>query len=426
VAIFLALAGTAIAQADKKQLELEPLVREALARNPEILSAQKRYEAANQRPVQESALPDPMFSAGWASVGNPLPGAGLGTEPVANIGAMVSQPLPYPGKRRLKAEAAEKEAAVEFQNYQAVQLNVVSRLKQAYYRLQHAWSMGRVLDRNRDVLTGILRVTEARYQVGRGMQQDVLKAQTQLSLLEARRLQLEREKRAREAEINSLLARPVGSPLAPPPEPQVHPGMHGTLDAVLAATQKNSPMIKRDQHEIEKSETGVRLARRDYFPDFTVNAGYYNMGAMPSMYEFRVDMNIPLRTRKRRAAVAEQQYTVEQARRSYAADAQSIAARIQDDWQMAETALKLVDLYDKTVLPQAYLTLQSSLASYQTGGVDFLSVLSNFAMVLEYEMNRHEEMQNYHVAESRIEEMAGISLDTLPMVPVAAAPEVNK
>ena len=419
LAAFLLVAGTALAQTERK-LEIDPLVRELLARNPEVLAAQKRYEAARQRPVQDGALPDPRFSVGWNSSGNPLPGAGLGTEPVANIGAMVSQQIPYPGKRRLRAESAGKEALVEFENYQSVQLSAISRLKQAYYRLQHAQAMGRVLDKNRDLLTAILRVSESRYQAGRGMQQDVLKAQTQISLLEVRRLQIEREQKARTAEINSLLARPVASPLPPAPEPLTHPGMHGSLEQLLRAAVENSPAVRRDQREIERSETAVRLARKEYFPDFTLNGGYYNMGSMPAMYMVRMDLNVPLQLRKRRAAVTQQQAGVEQARSTYAADEQTIAARIQDEWQSAETALKLSNLYDTTVLPQAYLTLQSSLAGYETGGVDFLSVLSNFGMVLEYEMNRHEEMQNYHLAETRMEELAGISLDELPITPVQA------
>ncbi len=103
-AVFLAFAGSAVAQAEGK-LDLSQLVREALERNPEILAAQKKYEAARQRPAQEGALPDPMFSAGWNSSGNPLPGAGLGTEPVANIGAMLSQPLPAPANDASRARS---------------------------------------------------------------------------------------------------------------------------------------------------------------------------------------------------------------------------------------------------------------------------------------------------------------------------------
>src|SRR5690348_10760378 len=97
------LASGALAQARLNQNEL---VAEALLRNPEILAAQKKYEAARQRPAQERTLPDPMISMGWNASGNPLPGAGLGTEPVANIGAMVSQQLPDPSKLRLRAAVA--------------------------------------------------------------------------------------------------------------------------------------------------------------------------------------------------------------------------------------------------------------------------------------------------------------------------------
>src|SRR6185503_4051463 len=80
------------------RVALPDLVAEALAKNPEIVTAQKRYDAARQRPVQERSLPDPMVSMGYNASGNPLPGAGLGAEPTANLGFMVSQELPYPGK----------------------------------------------------------------------------------------------------------------------------------------------------------------------------------------------------------------------------------------------------------------------------------------------------------------------------------------
>jgi hypothetical protein len=76
--IWLAAAAVAAAQ---ESVRLENLVSEALANNREILAAQKSYEAARQRPSQASSLPDPMFSPGWTSNGNPLPGAQLGTSP---------------------------------------------------------------------------------------------------------------------------------------------------------------------------------------------------------------------------------------------------------------------------------------------------------------------------------------------------------
>src|SRR5260370_42586198 len=96
---FVALAALAFippAGAQEKRLELQGLIDEARRGNPEILAAQKRYEASRQRPRQESSLPDPTLSVGYASNGNPLPGAGLGTQPTSNIGFSFTQEFPYP------------------------------------------------------------------------------------------------------------------------------------------------------------------------------------------------------------------------------------------------------------------------------------------------------------------------------------------
>ena len=77
---------------------------------------------------------------------------------------------------------------------------------------------------------------------------------------------------------------------------------------------------------------------------------------------------------------------------------------------MAATSSRLALLYRETVLPQARLALESSLASYQTGAIDFLSVLTNFTMVLDYEMTYYEELSEFHRAISRLEEMTGTPL----------------
>ena len=148
-AAYLVLLWPAIVAAQPTHLEMKELVDEALRRNPEVLAAQKRYEAARQKPAQEGSLPDPMVSVGWNSSGNPLPGAGLGVEPVANVGLMATQELPYPGKLRLRSDIASKEAGAEAQQYRAAQLNLISRVKQAFYRLQHAEVMLGIIDANR-------------------------------------------------------------------------------------------------------------------------------------------------------------------------------------------------------------------------------------------------------------------------------------
>jgi outer membrane protein TolC len=397
------------AQPAEQRLDIRALVAEAVLRNPEILAAQKRYEAAGQRPAQERSLPDPMLSFGWNSSGNPLPGAGLGTSPTANIGVMASQELPYPGKLRLRGEIAAREAQAEAEQYRAAVLSVVSRLEQAYFRLQHAYAMQAILSRSGDQLRSLLRATEARYSVGRAPQSDVLRAQTQLTLLETRLVQIEREKQTRTAEINSLLNRASMSELPPPVEPHMEP-LAFTASELLAKARDAAPMLGRDQRMIERAGSALNLARKDRYPDFVINGGYFNMGSMPPMYMFRTDVRIPIHGAKTRADLTARSFEVVLAQRSYEASARWLEYRIRDEYSAAETALKLATLYSQTVLPQARLTIESSLAAYEAGTTDFVAVLNNQIAAIEYEMSYHEQMQEYHLALARLEEVTGVEL----------------
>jgi cobalt-zinc-cadmium efflux system outer membrane protein len=397
------------AAAQEARLSLRELTSEALRNSPEVTAAQKSYEAARQRPTQQSSLPDPMLSLGYNSIGSPRPLAGIGRDQLANAGVMVSQEIPFPGKLKLQGDMAAKDAEAEFQQYQAVQLSVVSRLHQAYVRLQYAYAASAVLARNRGLLETLLKVTEARYAVGKAAQQDLFKAQAQTSILETRLVKLDQERRSREAEINSILNRAPGTPLGQPEEMKP-PEFALTLDDLFAAARQNSPMLRRDQKMIERTELAVNLARKEYYPDFTLNAGYYNMGSMPPMYEFRADFKLPVYFwRKQRAGVNEQVSSLSQVKHNYEATDQSVHFRITEDYLMAQASAKLMKLYSETVLPQGSLALESSLATYETGTVDFLSVLTNFAMVLDTEMNYYDEALNYMLALARFEEMTGFT-----------------
>ncbi len=407
ILIAAALALSAAAQTPDARVSLRELTSEAIKSNPEIVAAQKNYEAARQRPTQQSSLPDPMISLGYVSVGNPLPGTGLGSQVLSNIGVMYSQELPYPGKLKLRGEIASKEADAAFQQYQGVQLAVISRLKQAYFRLQYTYAASYLLIRNRDLLNKIVSVTESRYSVGKAAQQDVFKAQTQVSIFETRLVKLEQQRISAEAEINSVLNRRLGTVMGRPGDLKPKE-LTATLEELSGAAAQNSPMLRREQKMIERSELAVNSARKEYYPDVTLSGGYFNQGSMSPMYQFQANFKVPVYFwRKQRAGVNEQVSMLSQARRTYEATDQSLHYRIKDDYTIAQASSRLMKLYMQTVVPQGNLALESSLSAYETGSVDFLSVLTNFTMVLDYEMSYYDEALNFALALSRLEEMTG-------------------
>jgi len=223
-------------------------------------------------------------------------------------------------------------------------------------------------------------------------------------------VQLERMRRGLEAEINSLLNRPPDSPIARPAVLQPQEFLT-SLDELYGYARENAPTLRREQKRIEGAEIAVNMARKEYYPDYTISAGYFNQGSMPDMYQFRVDFKLPAYFwRKQRASVAERAQELSQSRHNYEAANQSLLFRIKDDYLMANTSYRLMRLYSQTVVPQASLALESSLASYETGSLDFLSVLTNYMTALEYELNYHEEMQNFYLALIRLEEMTGFPL----------------
>jgi outer membrane protein TolC len=218
---------------------------------------------------------------------------------------------------------------------------------------------------------------------------------------------LRRDIAAREAELSALL----GHAFAGRPEQIEAEPLRVTLNQALERARTAAPMLLREEKMIQRAELSTSLARREIYPDFTVSAGAYSMGSMGQMYMARLDFTLPIWAgRKQRAAIAEQVASERQARGNYQSAARTLEARVSEEYAAAQTALRLLEIYRDTVIPQSNLALESSLASYETGAVDLLTVLSNFGTTLEYEMNVIDERTNYLLAVARIGEMTGIEV----------------
>lgn len=404
------VSATAVAQVTPPvadRLSLHEVVQQVIAAHPEVAAAEARHQAALQRPAQERALPDPMIAAGYSSTGRPWPGAGLGADPNAGLGVMVSQAIPYPGKRDARAEVMRREADLEQAEVDAARVALVAKATQAYARLAAAWQLDEILRSNEDLLTTLARVSESRYSVGQAAQQDVIRAQAQVSLLALQRVRVQRERRSREGELNALIGRAYDAPVGRPDDLVPLPWNRPVPD-LLRAAEEASPTLRRDRLAATRTEAALDLARRDFKPDLAVSAGYTFMGSMPDMFEARVDVVVPLQRARRRAVVAERTHTLEAERLAVEATRRTLQDQVQDAWQAGTTAAELATLYRDAVLPQARLALESSIASYQTGAVDFLSVLTNFGSVLEYEMSYVEQLTDLHIAASRLDELTAV------------------
>jgi len=413
IAILLLLALPAGGQTP---LSLQSLLGEALAHNPEILRAQQMWEMARTKAPQARALPDPMLQVGFERSPAFLRevqslDAGHGDLPPEEMdmymaGISLSQPIPYPGKRRLRLEKAEVEAEAAGEMVEAARRSVAARLKAAYFDLAFAHQGLEVVERTRSLLRQFEETARARYSVGQGMQQDLLKAQVELSMLEQRRLALEQRRLAAGAMLNSLLDRSPGQALGlpdtlGPPRPLLPPE---ELERLALA---HNPELRARQRGVEATQVEVALMRKEYRPDFALSAGWQTRGGFDDLYQVMVEVELPWQRQRRAYGVQEALAGHRAALEDRRAAEQMVLAQVRDFSSMTTTAGRLVELYQAAILPQAAFALESALAAYRVGQVDFLMLLDNTRLLLENELMLREQLADYHRAAARLEEVVG-------------------
>jgi outer membrane protein TolC len=390
-------------------LQLQALVREALERNPEIQAARRAVEAKRARVPQARAWPDPTISVGYA--GNVLPPfTVMRGDPSSTRQISASQEIPYPGKSRLRGEIAAREAEAESDAVEAIQRRVAAEVKQAYLDLYFTDKSLSTLEKDHALLEKLEKVAEIRYAVGKGAQQDVLKAQVELSRLAERRTVLEQMRRTLEAQLNSLRDLPVDSPVGKPAE-ITHTIPPYSLDDLTAAAQASFPVLKQQRALIDGNRLAVDLAKKDVRPNFSVGYSYMQRTGMPDMYGITFSTSLPIfRRSKQDMAVAEAAANLEAARRMEANELTLLRYRVKQEFLQVGAAEQLLTLYSKAIVPQSTLALDSSVASYETGKVDFLDVIANFTTVLDYELNYYQQLVNHEKALARLEELTGLDL----------------
>ncbi len=400
--------GTELAGAAEKHASAEPvldlntLVREATESNPEIKAARQRWEAAKAVVPQVGTLPDPVISGGYMSRGS------LASEPVTIWGVM--QEVPFPGKLQLREDMASREAERMEADFAAVRFRVIARMKESYFDLHLIHKALEIVEKNKGLLQDFEKTAKARYAVGKVAQQDVFRAQVELSRVLDRLAVLEQRRESLHAEINRLLYRPPAAPLGRPEEIKVTSMPAGIIE-MSALAERQSPELKAQLKSVERGDTGVALAKRDYFPDFSLNfsaAPALQGDPMGNSYQALLGIKVPLYyARKQRAGVEGALSTREGARKDLEATRQSVLFRVKDNVVQAQRAERLIKLLRDAIIPQASLALESALAGYAVGKVDFLTLLNSLLTLQESELELHGEMVEHEKALARLEETVG-------------------
>lgn len=387
-----------LAFAGETPVRLGEVVQEALANNPDIKASLQRWESSKAVIPQVRTLPDPKVTAGYRDMARQDVMYGL------------SQEIPFPGKLGLKGEVAARQSDRIEQDYLVTQLTVIARLKEVFYDLHFIHDSIRILRQTMLLLQEFERTATARYSVGQAAQQDVLRAQTEISRLLARLATLEQRRQSLHASINRILNRLPSDPLGVPEEIQFTP-MRYSLAELNELLDRTSPLLRGQQRTVEQGNQAIALAKREYYPDFELSGlGTRDPVMNVNGYQVMLNIKIPLYyATKQREGVNEAVASRDAAFQDLHALRQELLARIKDDVAQAERAELLIKLLRDAIIPQSRLTLASAQASYAVGSVDFLTLLNSLLTLQENELEFHSEMVEHKKALARLEGIIGVA-----------------
>ncbi len=364
-----------IARATLPDRQLDALVAEALANAPEMTSAQASVEAARRRIVPARTLADPFLSATYQNDGRAF---SLGSAEGSFLGLMASEAIPWPGKLRLAGDIASSEAKeIERGTLGRTELTLEARVRNAWYDLVLAHAIDRIIEDRRAAAAQIEASVRERYTAGLAVQQDVLRAQVELARIEELKATQAATIASRAAELNRLVGAPqdraIDTPSRLPEEAAVPP-----LADLIAASAARSPELAASAQAIDTGRIRVDLAKKNFLPDFSVNAGsmYRGSFAMGPMWQVGVGVSLPIWIdRRQQNQLAEAQAVV----RGRTADKETVAleleVRTRERVAQLDASSRIAALYRDKVLPLDDLSLESALASYQAGKVPFITVL---------------------------------------------------
>lgn len=412
IALVVLPAGSA--WADKAfQDVLNSFISEALEKNRQIHEARANIKAVKETPGQAGALSDPMLE--FEIMNLPVDTFSFTRQDMTQKQVTLSQQLPFPGKLGLKTQIAARDVDIVERNYDELKLQLIREVKLGFYELCNIMVAIEVTERNHTLLKQLISIAEAKYAVGKGIQQDVLKAQVELSQNADELIRLKKSARIEEARLNTLMNRLPQAPVSIP---------HGlskdrfdySLEGLQQIATENRPYLNGLSSLVDRSRSSKSLAQKEYFPDIGIGFRYgqrdnaFDM-QRPDFVSAFVNINIPLWYKdKQKRKVAEEGYKIDVALEAYNNAKNQVFLQIKENMDEVAKNRELLELISTGIIPQARQSLESAMAGYAVDKVDFLTLLDNQITLYKWEIKYHRELTDYEKSLAKMEHLVGKSL----------------
>jgi cobalt-zinc-cadmium efflux system outer membrane protein len=402
------------AQQSDSIARLPDLIEEGINSNPDLLASYHNWQADLAKVPQAGALPDPQLSLNLLNM--PVNTFDFNQEPMTGKQIALMQMFPFPGKQGLREDIAKSTADISQAKNRELKNQLIKNIKQTYYDVFFIDQSIATVQKNSTVLQDFIHIAESKYTVGKGLQQDVLKAQVELSKLEEKSINLKQKRQAATARLNALLNRPAGTTLGKTviPEPD---SLNLELAYLQIQADKNRPLLRAWDSMLQQSTKKVDLAKKEYLPDFKLGIAYTQrdklengMGGIDYLSGL-VSVDIPLYFwRKQNKKVEETRYNQDMVQESYRNVQNQVYSELDKTLSEVEKNYRLLELYKSGIIPQATQSLNAAIAGYQTNKIDFLTLLNNQLTLFNFELDYDRFLSDYSKSMAGLEAATGVKL----------------
>jgi cobalt-zinc-cadmium efflux system outer membrane protein len=412
ILVFLLLLLAAVPSSLVVAAEPDPILQHyielALAQNPSLAAERSRAEAAGQVPSQESALPDPMLGFGVREIGL--------NDPIGHATSMsgkyvsLEQDFPFPGTLRGRRDRARAMQQVSAAMAEKERVRLISDVKQAYYEWAYVRFAADLLRENRALMVQLLAQSVESYKVGMASQSDVLRAQTEIVRFDNELSELRQMERTAVAALNTRCSLPpdIADQV---PLPLKLEAADVSEDTLWLWVERLNPEIVAAAAQVESARLNRDLARRMYYPMFSLGAEYmqrHGVDSPENMISFMGGMTIPLYWWKKQSPLL-QQRRIELRQRTEEQQnvINDVHRQLADLTARASSLREQIERYDSSIVPQAEQTFAAAQAGYIAGKVDFMTLLSSQMLVLDSKRDRAIKTAEYLKTWATIEALTG-------------------
>jgi len=349
----------------------EDLVGEVLRRNPSLHAARHAWRAALARYPQATSLDDPML--GLSAAPRSFDSRAVNDAWRVDVG----QAFPFPGKLALRGEIALAEAEATADDFEAVRLRLAAMASLLHDDLYVAARAVEINAQHVALVEELHGIALARYEAGEGSANDPLQAEVELAHILHDDISLRTAERVAREQINALLHRRPDAPLPPPPPALELPPLDGADRAArLEAALAEQPELRAAEARIRSKEAAVALARREFLPDVTLMAAYDRIWQERELQPMvGLQVNVPLRLARRRAALDEARAELERAKSERASVEDDVLLGVASGLDRFAEAHHIHELYRDRLLPATRDQVEAARAAFETGRTSFLAVI---------------------------------------------------